>query len=148
MICDLTRLPDAKPSPFTTTVGGTGQDRDRLLRLVGSVYNDPSGLTDFFHGRGVAEIIGVLDDNGQLISSASVVTAGQTANIWSVATDEAARGRGAAGAAVTAALHHAARSGRRWASLGTSDELVPWYNKHGFVVVGRERSCSWASGRT
>ena len=79
-------------------------------------------------------------DGERLVSSATVVTAGDTANIWSVATAAEDRGRGAASAVVAAALDQAAAIGCSHAALGTSDELVPWYGRFGFAEVGRERS--------
>ncbi|WP_427896418.1 GNAT family N-acetyltransferase [Kribbella sp. GL6] len=94
-------------------------------------------MTASFHGAG--EIVGVFDGE-RLVSSATVVAAGETANIWSVATAEEDRGRGAASVVVAAALDRAAATGCTHAALGTSDELVPWYGRFGFVEVGRERS--------
>lgn len=136
MLCELHRLPPPKPSEFRTTIAA---DRTALIELAGRVYDDPHGLTAFFNGPGVVETIAALDGD-QLVSSAGVAIIDEVANIWSVATAEHARGRGAASAAVTAALQHAGRSGCRWACLGTTDDLVPWYARLGFTEVGRERS--------
>lgn len=137
MLCDLADRPTAARPEFRSAIISDSDERARLLRMVGGVYDDPDGLTAFFHGAG--DIVGVFDGE-RLVSSATVVTAGDTANIWSVATAEEERGRGAASAVVAAALDHAVAAGCSHAALGTSDELVPWYGRFGFTEVGRERS--------
>jgi GNAT superfamily N-acetyltransferase len=137
MLCDLSRRAVAPPSRFTTAIIGDAAERARLLRMVGGVYDDPDGLTGFFHGAG--DIVGAFNGD-TLVSSATVVTAGDTANIWSVATAQEERGRGAASAVVSAALDQAVALGCSRASLGTSDELAPWYSRFGFTEVGRERT--------
>ncbi|HZX02460.1 GNAT family N-acetyltransferase [Kribbella sp.] len=137
LLCDLAHRPAAPPSEFRTAIIGGVEERARLLRMVGGVYDDPDGLTGFFHGAG--EIVGVFDGD-RLVSSATVVPAGDTANIWSVATAQEERGRGAASVVVVAALDRAAAAGCSYAGLGTSDELVGWYGRFGFAEVGRERS--------
>ncbi|MGZ0153288.1 GNAT family N-acetyltransferase [Kribbella sp. WER1] len=137
MLCDLADRPAAERSEFRSAIIRDADERARLLRLVGGVYDDPDGLTAFFHGAG--EIVGVFDGE-RLVSSATVVPAGDTANIWSVATAEEDRGRGAASAVVAAALDQAAATGCTHAALGTSDELTAWYGRFGFAEVGRERS--------
>ena len=139
MLCELANRPASPRSKFTTAIIGDSEERARLLRMVGGVYDDPDGLTGFFHGTGAADIVGAFDGE-RLVSSATVVTAGDTANLWSVATAQEERGRGAASAVVAAALDHAVAAGCSRAGLGTSDELVPWYSRFGFAEVGRERS--------
>jgi GNAT superfamily N-acetyltransferase len=139
MLCELAGRPTAPSSAFTTAIISDAEERARLLRMVGGVYDDPDGLTGFFHGAGAADIVGAFDGD-RLVASATVVTAGDTANLWSVATAEEERGRGAASAVVAAALDHAVAAGCSRAGLGTSDELVPWYGRFGFAEVGRERS--------
>ncbi|MFF0342536.1 GNAT family N-acetyltransferase [Kribbella sp. NPDC004875] len=139
MLCELATRPVSPPSTFTTAIIGDSEERARLLRMVGGVYDDTDGLTGFFHGAGAADIVGAFDGD-RLVSSATIVRAGDTANLWSVATAEEQRGRGAASAVVTAALDHAVALGCSLAGLGTSDELVRWYSRFGFTEVGRERS--------
>lgn len=132
------------PSEFATAIISSSEERARLLRMVGGVYDDPDGLTAFFHGTPAADIVGAFDGDA-LVASATLITAGDTANIWSVATRQEERGRGAASAAVAAALDHAAAAGCSRAALGTSDELVPWYTRFGFSKVGRERTATLVS---
>ncbi|HEY3557712.1 MAG TPA: GNAT family N-acetyltransferase, partial [Kribbella sp.] len=139
MLCDLANRPSAPRSTFDTAIIGDSEERARLLRMVGGVYDDPDGLTAFFHGTGAADIVGAFDGD-KLVSSATVVTAGDTANIWSVATHQEERGRGAASAVVAAALDHALATGCTRAALGTSDDLSPWYTRFGFTEIARERS--------
>ena len=141
MLCDLANRPPSSPSEFTTGIISTSEERARLLRMVGGVYDDPDGLTGFFHGTGAADIVGAFDGD-TLVASATVITAGDTANLWSVATPQEERGRGAASAVVAAALDHAAATGCTQAGLGTSDELVPWYTRFGFTKVARERTAT------
>jgi len=138
MLCELANRPSLAPSKYTTAIIGDSEERARLLRMVGDVYDDPDGLTEFFHGAGAADIVGAFDGD-RLVSSATVVTAGDTANLWSVATAQAERGQGAASAVVAAALDHAVAAGCSRAGLGTSDEVVSWYSRFGFAEVGRER---------
>lgn len=145
MLCDLRDKLYEDRTEFRTDLVTTPKERAAALDLLRAIYGDPGGLTTFFQGAGVAEIVGAYAGN-RLFASATVVPAGSTANIWSVATAEDARGRGAASAAVRAALRHAATSGLSTASLGTTDELVPWYERFGFIEVGRERSVSVALG--
>ncbi|HET6742990.1 MAG TPA: GNAT family N-acetyltransferase [Kribbella sp.] len=153
MLCELARRPPSPPAPpappseFTTAIIRDAEERARLLRMVGGVYDDPDGLTGFFHGAGAADIIGAFDGR-RLVASATVVTAGVTANLWSVATAQEDRGRGAASAVVAAALDHAVAAGCSQAGLGTSDELTPWYGRFGFTEVGRERSATIARAWT
>jgi hypothetical protein len=106
MLCELANRPASPPSEFTTPIIGDSEERARLLRVVGGVYEDPDGLTGFFHGTGAADIIGAFDGN-TLVSSMTIVTAGDTANLWSVATPQEERGRDATSAVVPAALDHA-----------------------------------------
>ncbi|WP_369409968.1 GNAT family N-acetyltransferase [Kribbella kalugense] len=63
-----------------------------------------------FHGAGAADIVGAFDGNS-LVSSATIVTARDTANLWSVATSQNERGRGATSAVIAAALVHAVGAG-------------------------------------
>jgi GNAT superfamily N-acetyltransferase len=137
--CDLASRPPSPASGFTTAIISAAEERARLLRMVGGVYDDPDGLTGFFHGTGAADIVGAFDGDN-LVASATVITAGETANLWSVATAQEERGRGAASAVVAAALDYAATTGCSQAGLGTSDDLAPWYTRFGFTEVGRERS--------
>jgi GNAT superfamily N-acetyltransferase len=139
MHCDLASRPPSPRSAFTTAIISDAEERARLLRMVGGVYDDPDGLTGFFHGTGAADIVGAFDGDN-LVASATVITAGETANLWSIATAQEERGRGAASAVVAAALDHAATTGCSQAGLGTSDDLAPWYTRFGFTEVGRERS--------
>lgn len=141
MLCDLANRPASPPSEFTTAIISSSEERARLLRMVGGVYDDPDGLTAFFHGTGVADIVGAFDGDN-LVASATVITAGDIANLWSVATPQEERGRGAASAVVAAALDHAATTGCSQAALGTSDALVPWYTRFGFAEVARERTAT------
>ena len=139
MLCELANRPPSPPSKFTTAIIGDSEERARLLRMVAGVYDDPDGLTGFFHGTGAADIVGTFDGNS-LVSSATVVTAGDTANLWSVATAQEERDRGAASTVVAVALDHAVTAGCSQAALGTSDELAPWYTRFEFTEAGRERS--------
>lgn len=143
MVCELANRPPAPSSEFTTAIIRDAEERARLLQMVGGVYDDPDGLTGFFHGAGAADIVGAFDGK-RLVASATVVTAEATANLWSVATAQEDRGRGAASAVVAAALHHAGTAGCSLAGLGTSNELTSWYGRFGFVEVGRERSATIA----
>lgn len=138
MMCDLShRTNQISRQPFTVTIISTEDQHAELLAMVGSVYGEIGGLTGFFQGRGATHIIGVYDHD-RLISSATIVRSAETANVWSVATAAGDRGRGAATAAVLAALDHAAKIGCTSASLSTSDDLTRWYGRLGFKEVGRE----------
>ncbi len=137
MMCDLTHRDPISPQPFATSTVSTQDQQAELLAMVSGVYGDVGGLTAFFQGIGATQIIGVYDRD-RLISSATIVRSRTTANIWSVATAASDRGRGAATAAVLAALDHATKAGCTTASLSTSDHLARWYGRLGFTEVGRE----------
>lgn len=137
MMCDLAHRDPTPPRPFATAIVDTENRQAELLAMVSGVYGDVGGLTTFFQGIGATQIVGVYDRE-RLISSATIVRSRTTANIWSVATAARDRGRGAATAAVLAALDHAARAGCTMASLSTSDDLARWYARLGFTEVGRE----------
>lgn len=138
MMCEVSQHANQiSPQPFTVAIISTADQHAELLAMVGSVYGDVGGITDFFHGIGATQIIGVYDHD-RLIASATIVRSAATANIWSVATAATDRGRGAATTAVLAALDQAAKTGCSTASLSTSDDLTRWYGRLGFVQVGRE----------
>lgn len=95
---------------------------------------------DFFHAPGTMTYL-VVSENGRAVSTGGILVVDGVANIWSVATLPAARGRGAATAIIRAACAEARRQGARVAALRTSEDLARkdgLYERVGFEVVGHE----------
>lgn len=95
---------------------------------------------DFFHAPGVMTYVALLDA-GVVVSTGSILIVDGVANVWSVATLPAARGRGAATAIMQALCGEATKQGAHAAVLRTTPNLaVPdgLYAKVGFVHVGQE----------
>ncbi len=113
----------------------------RLVARVfggGSASYDPD--TDFYSAPETMTYLAVRE-RGQIIAAASILIVDGIANVWSVCTEEAARGQGAASLVTHACLVEAHRQGAEAAALGTSRELAKpggLYNRLGFDVVGHE----------
>jgi GNAT superfamily N-acetyltransferase len=115
-----------------------------VRRLTSKVFGsgksayDPE--SDFYNAPEIMTCVAGVE-RGQVISAASILIVEGIANVWSVCTDENARGRGVASAVVHACLLEAHRQGAHAAVLGTSLELAKTdglYNRLGFETVGHE----------
>jgi GNAT superfamily N-acetyltransferase len=152
MALDLRSLDDAAPLParMTASVATDAESLAQLRSVVGQVYAGTDAEeaaradheADFYHAPGTMTYLAV-SENGQAVSTGSVLIIDGVANIWSVATLPTARGRGAASAIMRAACAEARRQGALVAGLRTTEELAKrggLYHSVGFSVVGHERA--------
>lgn len=152
MALDLRTFDDTteQASGLTATVATDADSLARLRSVVGQVYagRDASETAqadndaDFYHAPGTMTYL-LVSEHGQAVSTGSILIAGGVANIWSVATLPAARGRGAASAIMRAACAEARRQGALVAGLRTTEELARTdglYDSVGFTSVGHERA--------
>jgi GNAT superfamily N-acetyltransferase len=141
----------AEPSPgLPVTVATDAESLAQLRSVVGQVYCDGAESAaaghadeaDFYHAPGTMTYLAVTED-GQAVSTGSILIVDGVANIWSVATLPAARGRGAASAIMRAACAEARRQGALVAALRTTEDLARpngLYQRVGFSVVGHEHA--------
>jgi GNAT superfamily N-acetyltransferase len=73
--------------------------------------------------------------DGRPVAVAGVARVGSVAGIYAVGTRHSHRRRGAAAAAVSAALDHHLSTGAHWSGLLSAPEAEPFYTGFGFVVV-------------
>ncbi|MEQ7127621.1 GNAT family N-acetyltransferase [Actinopolymorpha sp. B11F2] len=152
MALDLRSLDDtADHAPeFSATVATDPESLAKLRSVVGQVYAGvdeeeavkADNEADFYHAPGTMTYLAVRE-NGQTVSTGSLLIDGDVANIWSIATLPAARGRGAASAVIRAACAEARRQGASIAGLRTTEELARddgLYHSVGFSVVGHEHA--------
>ena len=152
MALDLSSLDDTTDDlrGLTATVATDAESLAQLRAVVGQVFegvdeeeaSKADNEADFYHAPGTMTYLAV-SENGRVVSTGSFLIVDGVANIWSVATLPAARGRGAASAVVRAACVEARRQGARVAALRTTDELAKpggLYQSIGFVVVGHEQA--------
>lgn len=152
MALDLRSLDDTvEHTPgLTATVATDAASLAQLRSVVGQVYAgrdaaeaaEADNDADFYHAPGTMTYLAV-SENGQAVSTGSFLIAGDVANIWSIATLPAARGRGAASAILRAACAEARRQGARAAGLRTTEQLARpdgLYHGVGFSFVGHEQA--------
>jgi GNAT superfamily N-acetyltransferase len=152
MALDLRGLGDLAelPSGLTATVATDAESLAHLRSVVGQVYTgtDAADATeadheaDFYHAPGTMTYLAV-SEQGQVVSTGSILIVECVANIWSVATLPTARGRGAASAVMRAACNAARAQGALIAALRTTEDLARTdglYEKLGFSVVGHEHA--------
>ncbi|GAB3416818.1 GNAT family N-acetyltransferase [Flindersiella endophytica] len=138
------------PEGLTASVARTAEDLARLRSVARQVYvgqgeadaDAGEDNVDFFHAPGTMTYLAV-GQNGQTVSTGSILLVDGVANVWTVATLPAARGQGAASAIVRAACAEARLQGAWAAVLRTSDDLARenglYYNV-GFRFVGHEHA--------
>jgi GNAT superfamily N-acetyltransferase len=85
--------------------------------------------------------------DGEIVASSGLFTGSGVAGIYSVATDEAHRGRGYGGAVSSAAVETGRALGLETAVLMASEMGAPVYRRLGFREVGRVHFLRWP-GRT
>jgi GNAT superfamily N-acetyltransferase len=122
-----------------------------VRRLVASIFGGSASTydpeTDFYSAPDTMTYFAV-HEGGRVISAASILIVNGIANVWSVGTEESARGRGAASVVVHACLVEAHRQGAYAAALGTSLELAReggLYNRLGFEIIGHEHGWTLAN---
>jgi hypothetical protein len=93
-----------------------------------------------FAGRTDAGLFLALHD-GRPVAAAGSAQVGDIAGIYAVGTRHSHRRRGAAGAAVSAAIDHHLGLGARWFGLLSSPDAEPFYAGLGFVAV--DHASAW-----
>lgn len=120
--------------------------RDHRERLHRAAYGNEEELIrqflerDRLYRRAVgARFFGARDDDGMVRCSLNLITIGTVAEIDDLQTEEEARGRGYAAAAVLAASRAAVSSGARLVFLTADEDDWPkeMYARLGFVPAGR-----------
>jgi GNAT superfamily N-acetyltransferase len=77
-----------------------------------------------------------VEEDGQLVSGLVTFDFEDDCSVWLVATREAARGRGLAGALMAHAMADARERGRTTSTLQATDLGRPIYERHGFRSIG------------
>lgn len=137
MTCSLTEeRPAAEPPRYDVVEAVSDEDWKGALRVIGEVYDDPDGLTEFYNPRDVVRLF-LVRINGEPAAAAALWPFDGVAGIYSVATRRRFRGLGMAYAVVEHILRRAAAEGFPLASLRTTGDLMALYMRHGFGVTGQ-----------
>lgn len=137
MTCPLTKERSvAEPARYDVVEAVSDADWNAALAVIGEVYEDPEGLTEFYNPRGIVRLF-LLRVNDEPAAAAALWPFDGVAGIYSVATRQRFRRLGMAYAVVEHMLRRAAAEGFPLASLRTTGELMALYMRHGFGVAGQ-----------
>lgn len=137
MTCPLTAERAVKePARYDVVEATSNEEWRSAIGVIGEVYNDPHGLTEFYNPRGVVRLF-LARINGEPVASAALWPFEGVAGVYSVATRRRFRGLGLAYAVVERILRQATAEGFKMAALRAAGELMPLYMRHGFGVSGQ-----------
>lgn len=137
------RAADARRAETEIKVRRAVDTEDLLVAgdVLGDAYDTPVDWCQRMLGAGPrpaagAEIfLGCVD--GRAVSVAGTACVGAVGGVYAVGTRKAYRRRGAASAAVSAAIDHCVAKGAHWCVLFSEPDAEPVYAGLGFVVVDR-----------
>jgi GNAT superfamily N-acetyltransferase len=112
-------------------------DYTAVLQLAKEVYNDPPKLTAFFHARDIVWIY-VASYQGRAVASATLWPFANIAGIYSVATHPDFRGMGLASSVIRFILADVKSRGFTDACLRTTPDLISFYQRLNFTVIGHQ----------
>ena len=126
---------------FTCRVCETPADRDAAMAIRVAVFVDeqnvpPESEPDEFDENAL-HLLAENAASGEPVGTARVVDKGNgVAKIGRVAVHKSARGRGVGRALMVCALEHASRAGHAVAALDAQVQVIPFYERLGFVAEG------------